>query len=366
MPRGRGQVRVADDGLVRGRATAQGDVAVARFVGTVRQGLELVVALAREVVLRQAVPGDVLTGDAHAPDPHRLPAVRFRVPAGRLPDLDPPQLLLSVARVVPVVGHAQVPPTGSVPVAEQDGQGAEPGLEGDGLRVGQSLRRRSEQPADGARVERLARRVEGQVVAQGQRGPGRSAFPGRTEGDRPVVLGNQAERLVPTLEPAVAETAEDDVLAEPEHDEVRVAIALDVQRVGAGDVVEVGGGTVNADEAQRGADRAVVPEQRRRPFAAGKIQVLPAIAVAVEDGHAAADEEREAAVVGVLDAGGRGLLDEAWRPRGVGRGRRSRSQGRDDQRAEGDGRADDRHDRQADGEPHPPPRHARHYSTRAT
>ena len=53
----------------------EGDVAVRRLRRPGGQGLQLVVALAGEVDLRVAVAGQVLAGDAHAPDPQRLPAV---------------------------------------------------------------------------------------------------------------------------------------------------------------------------------------------------------------------------------------------------------------------------------------------------
>ncbi len=43
-------------------------------------------------------------------------------------------------------------------------------------------------------------------------------------------------------------------------------------------------------------------------LAAGQVQVLPAVAVAVEDGHAAADEIEELAVIGVHQPGRLGLL----------------------------------------------------------
>ena len=55
--------------------------------------LQLVVPLAREVVLGQAVARQVLAGDAHAPDHHAHPAIGRGVGTGRLPGGDPPQLV---------------------------------------------------------------------------------------------------------------------------------------------------------------------------------------------------------------------------------------------------------------------------------
>ena len=63
------------NGRCRGHPALERDVAVARLRGPVGQGLELVVALARQVDLRVAVAGEVLAGDPHPPDLHVLPAV---------------------------------------------------------------------------------------------------------------------------------------------------------------------------------------------------------------------------------------------------------------------------------------------------
>ena len=59
------------------------------------------------------------------------------------------------------------------------------------------------------------------------------------------------------------------------------------------------------DTARSGAaaDRAPLRNSAAGSLPAGQVQVLPAVAVAVEDGHAAADEELELAVVGVLEPG---------------------------------------------------------------
>ncbi len=60
------------------------------------------------------------------------------------------------------------------------------------------------------------------------------------EGDGPRVAAVDPERLVDALETAVAEAAQDDVLADAHDDEVGVAVSIDVERIGAGDGGEVG------------------------------------------------------------------------------------------------------------------------------
>ena len=85
MPGRRGQDVAAGERAVRGDAALEGDVAVGRPARAVGEGLELVVALARQEDLGVAVARDVLAGDAHAPDLHRHPAVGRRVEARRLP-----------------------------------------------------------------------------------------------------------------------------------------------------------------------------------------------------------------------------------------------------------------------------------------
>ena len=124
------------------------------------------------------------------------------------------------------------------------------------------------------------------------------------------------ERLVGPLEAAVAEPAQDDVLADAQHDEVDVAVAVDVERVGAGDRGQVGDGRRQRREAQRAADRAVVAVQRRRLAAAGEEQLAAPVVVAVERRHAAADEVLEVAVVAVVDAAGVGDEARCARPSG--------------------------------------------------
>ena len=138
--------------------------------GAVGERLELVVALAGQVHLRVAVAGEVLAGDAHAPDLQRAPAVVRGVRARRLARLDPPELLLAVASVVvAVVADPQVAPAGPVPVAEQHRQRAVAGRQRD-------RGARSRAPADCRAHERVVgaarpgpSSVELEVVAERQR-----------------------------------------------------------------------------------------------------------------------------------------------------------------------------------------------------
>jgi hypothetical protein len=89
-----------------GHAERKCDVLVVRCGCPSDECLELVVALAGQVVLGVAVAGQILVGDAHAPDAQRLPALLLRVQPRRDAWFDPPELLLAVlAVVVPVVRY---------------------------------------------------------------------------------------------------------------------------------------------------------------------------------------------------------------------------------------------------------------------
>ena len=73
-------------------------------------------------------------------------------------------------------------------------------------------------------------------------------------------------------------------------------------------MLQVGRGTGHRLEGQCASHRAPVSKQRRRLLAARQVQVLAAVAVAVEDGHAAADEVEELAVIRVHEPSRRGFL----------------------------------------------------------
>ena len=227
----------------------------------------------------------------------RAPPVGLGVLAWRLARRDPPQLLLAVAVVVPVVRHAQVAPARPSPVAEQHRQRAVAGAERD--------RRVVPSPAAAGRTSRLSSQPSSsgvQVVAERQRRQRVRALPRRAERDGPVVAAVDAERLVGVLEPAVAEAAQDDVAAAAQDDEVDVAVAVDVERVRTGDRGQVGDRRRQPVEAERTAHRALVAVERGRLGAAGEVQVGAPVVVAVEGGDAAADEELERRRRTVVDA----------------------------------------------------------------
>ena len=106
---GRGREHVsAGERAMGGGPTFQGDVLVRRLGRPVGEGLQLVVALTRQVHLRIAVAGDVRAGDAHPPDLQAAPPVGLRVLLRGFAPVDAPQLVGPIEVVVPVVGHSQI------------------------------------------------------------------------------------------------------------------------------------------------------------------------------------------------------------------------------------------------------------------
>ena len=182
MPRGRRQHVAARERTVSGDLPLECDVLVRRRCRSVGECLQLVVALAGEEDLGIAVAGDVGTGDAHPPDAQRAPAVGLGVRAWCRLGIDAPQLIRAVAVVVAVVGHAQVAPARTAPVAEQDRQRAVPRRECDGRGVAITGGIRPQQAAVGARLT-----VGRQVVAERQRRQRVVALPRGAEGHRPRV-----------------------------------------------------------------------------------------------------------------------------------------------------------------------------------
>ncbi len=91
-----------------------------------------------------------------------------------------------------------------------------------------------------------------------------------------------------------------------------MSVIVDVDRIGADDALQVAGvdaGKLDLLESERASGLALVLEKLRRVAAAGHEEVGPAIAVAVERRHAAADEELPGAGIDVIDTGIRGLVD---------------------------------------------------------
>ena len=314
MPRRRGEGRVAGERAVGGRAALERDVPVARVRGAIGQGLELVVALAREVDLRIAVAGEILAGDAHAPDLHVLPAVGLAVLARRLPGLDAPELLAAVPVVMAVVADPQVPAPRAVPVAEQDRQRAE-GRSQCHRRAVRSVVGRPDQLVVVADAGAVRGRLEIEVPAEGERRQGRRTLPGRAERRRPRVAAIERPRLVGALEPTVAETPEQDGLTAAQDGQVGHRVAIDIQRVRAGHVGQVRCRIVDRREPEAPADRACVASEERGAVAAGEVQVGAVIVVAIEHRDATADEPAVFAAKRVVDAGRRCLLDEPRRRR---------------------------------------------------
>ena len=235
VPGRRRQHVAAGERSVGGGAALEGDVLVGRAGRPVGEGLQLVVALARQEHLGSAVTREVGAGDAHAPDPQWPPPVGLGVESRRLTGGDSPQLIAAVAGVVAIVRHPQVALPGSGPVAEQHRESAVAGGQGDRCGVPAAVRRGPEQPAVLARLA-----VGREVVPERQRGQVAGPLPRGAEGDRPRVGIVETERLVGPLEAAATEAAQDDVLADPQHGEVDVSVAVDVERVGTGDPCQVG------------------------------------------------------------------------------------------------------------------------------
>ena len=302
----------------------------------VGERLQDVRALAGQEDLRPPVAVEVLAGDAHAPDPERLPAIVGRVQRRWLARCHAPELLLAVAQVavvVAVVADAQVALAGSVPVAEEHRQGAPRRRQRHGRREAAAARGRTDELVGLAELGRVGERLV-VVVAERQGRPRRAGFPRRAEGRRPFVAAIERPGLVGTLEATVPAAAEEHVLAISQHRQVRDAVAVDVDRVGAGDGLEVGHWVGHGLEAQRATDRAVIAKQGGRLAAAGEVELRAPVVVTVEGRHAATDEVAEVAVVDMLDAGRCRLFDirRRWR-----RDRRQAPhEGRDDERRDHD------------------------------
>ena len=308
-----------------GHPAPQRDVHVARLRRTVRQGLQLVVGLARQVDLRVRVAGEVLAGDAHAPDPQQGPTLVAGVEPRGLAGFDPPQLFLAVPVVVAVVGHPQIAPARPVPVAEEHRERAPARRQRDGLGVRHTRCRRSDEAVVGACARRLALVVEREVVAEGERRQGRRRrLPCRTETDGPAASPIEGERLVGPLEPAVAEAAQDHVLTESEHGQIDVTVPVDVDGVRPGDRCQVRRGIRGLLEPERAADLAPVAVKRRVALPARQVEIRPLVVVAVECRDAAPDDVRVIPGIRVLDAGLHRLLDEVGRVERHRRPRRGR------------------------------------------
>ena len=107
-------------------------------------------------------------------------------------------------------------------------------------------------------------------------------------------------------ERAVRAALEQEVAADPEHEQIHVAVAVDVERIGADDIGEQF--RIGADverlllEFERAAGLGFVDEESRRILAARQEHRGKARAVAIERRPAAADEELPRAVVDAVEA----------------------------------------------------------------
>ncbi len=180
-----------------------------------------------------------------------LPAVGLGVRARRLAGRDAPQLLLAVGVVVAVVRHAQVAVARVAPVAEQHRQRAVARARARSGRRSGAGRVGPHEPAVVAAI------LAGHEVAAEREGRQRvRALPRRAEGRRPAGAARRSRAArSAVLEAAAAEAAQHDVAAAPQHDQVDVAVAVDVERIGTGDRGQVG------DRRRRPARSAA----RRRP-----------------------------------------------------------------------------------------------------
>ena len=179
------------------------------------------------------------------------------------------------------------------------------------------------------------------VVPEGKRRQRRAGLPRRAERHRGGGRRAETPSLVRALETAAAEAAEEDVLAIPEHHEVGDPIAVDVDGIGAVHGCEVRDWIAQPDETKGAPDGTVVPIERRRAATTCEVEIGPPIAVAVEDGDAAAGRVLETAVVGVLDTGDRGLFHKV-------RCRERDRRGRSGEHPRGRDGRDDRHEQRAD------------------
>ena len=113
----------------------------------------------------------------------------------------------------------------------------------------------------------VARRIH--VVAERKRRKCRAGLPRGAERHRVGSSPGVGPALVRAFETATAEAAQKHVLSVPEHDEVGDPVAIDVDRIGARALSEIGRGIAQAGEPKGPADGAVVPEESRGTNPAG-------------------------------------------------------------------------------------------------
>ena len=145
---------------------------------------------------------------------------------------------------------------------------------------------------------------------------GRSAPPSQVALN-PTVQSSAASRPHVSLARSKVQSpsaSEQDVLAEPEHGQVGVRVAVDVERVGAGHSGEIARRRVqNLSESKGAANRAVVAIEGAGIGAARQVEVAAPVFVTVEHGDAASNEVLELAVIDMVDTRTLRLIDEMGR-----------------------------------------------------
>ena len=291
MPAGRGAAVLSCIGAVRRGAPVKVHIGPDRPLGP--QHLKPLVAHGREVHIGPPVSGDIAAGDAHAPELVIQPAIadlgQFREHL--------PQLLMPGAHVVvPVVRDPQIGPPGARPVGEQEAEGAI--ARAYGLRLSISLVDGPVEVVDVAGLERALGIGAIDIVAKGQCREILARTPGSAEGGGPGLLSEIAAPVV-RLERTGPGAAQDDVRADAQGDEVGDPVAVDVERVGAGQAGEgKRGGRVRLEGQRLG--RRAIPEQGRRAISARGIELGQGVAVAVEHRDTTPDEMLPPAGVDVL------------------------------------------------------------------
>ena len=202
------------------------------------------------------------------------PAVGARIEPGRLARLDPPHLLLAATVILPVVGDAQRWHARLVPVGEQHRERAEARRErgANGI-VGPVAGLRAIERVLFARAPRGARCGAVDVVADRQRREFLPRLPFRGERGRPAGIAVEIPFPVGDGEGAVRPALEQEVAADPQYEQIHVAVAVDVERIGADDVLGLVRAGVESErlllEFQRAAGLRPVDEEPRGVFSPG-------------------------------------------------------------------------------------------------
>nr|WP_311734980.1 hypothetical protein [Alloyangia mangrovi] len=134
---------------------------------------------------------------------------------------------------MPVVRQAQLGRAAAPPVRDQRREGAPAGF--DGLNRAEAGVAGADQLAAVAGLEGAIGVETVDVISDKDRGPILPGLPGGGESGGPGVALRKLPRLGGILEAALAEPAQHDIRSDPQHEEIELPVAVDVQRVGAGD-----------------------------------------------------------------------------------------------------------------------------------